>query len=170
MKEAAVVPAAAEPVRSPEPEANPVRTPALPAHRGHDLAALSSGAEPPDPAAGRLTQQQRDALRAWIGVVAGQLGLTPGQVRIRIEEEPEWRVLSTEADGVATRGTIHLRSETFDPTSVRGRRLVAHEAAHVAQTLISPEHEATRADAEREAEEFAERVVSTSTIISSVSS
>lgn len=162
MKEAAVVPAA-EPVRSPEPEPNVTRTPPLPANHGHDLAALSTGGEPPDPASGRLTPQQRDALRAWIGVVAGQLGLMPGQVPIRLEEEPEWRVFPSEADGVASRGIIHLRSETFDPTSVRGRRLVAHEAAHVAQTLVPARVEATRTDVEREAEEFAEQVVSTFT-------
>ena len=92
--------------------------------------------------------------------LARQLGIRTDQIRVRMDREAGMIVTSRDAQGVAQNGVVYLRSEVFDPTSRTGRRLLAHEAAHIAQTLLPEAAQEpagrTRGAAEIEAEVFAE--------------
>ncbi len=156
MKDSAVQPATAPPVpeRAPEPQA---RT------NGHSPSRLNrTFAETPSVAA--PDGLDPDA-RAILAHIAGQLGIRLDQIRIRTDAEARMIVTSRDAQGVAKDGVVYLRSETLDFTSRSGRRVLAHEAAHIAQSLLpdAANKPSKRIPAEIEAETFAERYVATHT-------
>ncbi len=66
--------------------------------------------------------------------------------------------------GVMDGGAVFLDEGAFDPTSADGRRLIAHELAHVAQARLAPRGHDPGARAEAEAEAFAEAFVASGVI------
>jgi hypothetical protein len=156
MKDNSVQPVAtpAAPERAPDPQ---------PPTRGRNTSRLNrTFAETPAVAE---PDEIDPVARAVLAHIAGQLGIRADQIQIRNDPEARMIVTSRNADGVARNGIVYLRSETLDFTSRTGRRVIAHEVAHIAQSLLpdAATQPLKRVPAEVEAETFAERYVSTRT-------
>ncbi len=119
------------------------------------------------PVASGAAAAPAEALLSLVRDLASKLGIRADQIRLRVDHEAQMVVTSRDAEGVARSGVMYLRSENFDPTSRSGRRVVAHEAAHIAQSLLpgaALEPAArTRVPAEIEADVFADQYTSTRT-------
>lgn len=161
MKETVTLPVqsveSAEPARQPKPEQRP--------NNGTSQIDRTFARVPV--ATGTEGDERAEAIFRLVRDIAGKLGVRPGQIQVRVDHDARMVAGSRTADGVATHGVVYLRSETFDPASRDGRQVLAHEAAHVAQSLLpgavlEPIDE-TRAPSEIEASAFAERYASTRT-------
>ena len=83
-------------------------------------------------ASAELDQQHVQALAAQLlAQLSAQLGISP--VPIRMDETAQQRLRSANTSGLMEQGQILLDPENFDPQTAEGRRLLAHEAVHVAQ-------------------------------------
>ena len=154
--------AAATQARDAQPDlaAAPTTTPA-PGARRIRPAAPGGGhfAEVPTAANG---DADGEALKALLIHMAGQLGIRPGSIEIRTGPDAERLTGERGARGVAHEGVIHIPQARLAPRTSEGRRLLAHEAAHVAQMrLPAPARPRLRARAEVEAETFARRYAAT---------
>lgn len=160
MKESVTLPMQAaepaEPARQPKPEQR--STGAAQIDRSFARVPVASSPE---------SDARAEAIFRLVRDIAGKLGVRPSQIQVRISHDAQIIAGARNADGAATNGVVYLRSESFDPASRNGRQLLAHEAAHVAQSLLpgavlEPPGQA-RAPAEIEAGAFAERYAATRT-------
>lgn len=161
MKETVTLPVqsveSSEPAKQPKPEQRPDNGTSR-IDRSFARVPVASGAE---------GDERAEAVFRLVRDIAGKLGVRTGQIQVRVGHDAQIVVGSRNADGVATNGVVYLRSETFDPASRNGQQLLAHEAAHVAQSLLPgavlEPPDQTHAPAEIEAGAFAERYASTRT-------
>ncbi|HET6940984.1 MAG TPA: DUF4157 domain-containing protein [Sphingomicrobium sp.] len=152
---AAAEPTAAEAVSRPAPKRRPsaIREP------GMETSALAIGAFAGLPA-GAVSDPdgQRALLTALLlEQLAPALGLDPTRIRIRCDPGAAARLDAAGAQGLQEGSNILLHPARFRPETSGGRGLLAHEAAHAAQRLLTgPSDEA---EAEREAAAIAEAVI-----------
>jgi hypothetical protein len=73
-----------------------------------------------------------------IAALAPQLGLNAGAVDVRTDDDAGRRAAAAGASGLMAHGIVYLRPDRYDPTTERGRYLLAHELAHVAQSRLAP--------------------------------
>jgi hypothetical protein len=99
----------------------------------------------------RDNDEGRALLTHWlIHDLAPMLGLDPGRIEIRTDRDAESRTSARGANGLMEGGTIYLHPKRYHPEALDSRYLLAHEAAHVAQSgLVGP---ADVGAAEREAD------------------
>ncbi|MBN1944413.1 MAG: DUF4157 domain-containing protein, partial [Bradymonadales bacterium] len=96
-----------------------------------------------------------------IARLASKLGMAGQDVHIHSDETSRQITESRGATGVAMGDVIHLHPERVEPSSDEGRRVLAHEMAHLAQAeLPGTEYSSeTALDAEIEADEFSRSYV-----------
>lgn len=75
---------------------------------------------------------QRSAARQIVEQLTRQLDIAQ-PVRIHIDERAEFELAGRSSRGAARESQVFIRPQGFDATSRAGRRLLAHELAHVAQ-------------------------------------
>ncbi|MCW8084277.1 eCIS core domain-containing protein [Sabulicella glaciei] len=137
--------------------------PALPTHRPRP-AARGDRHFAEVPAAVGGGDPDGEALKALLTHLAGQMGMRPGSLEVRVGPEAERLASVRRAAGVAHDGIIHIPQARLAPCTPEGRRLIAHEAAHVAQMRRTTPARPSRRDharAEVEAETLARRYVAT---------
>jgi hypothetical protein len=78
-------------------------------------------------------KQRLDATAAAAVALARVLGIPARRLAIRVDELDASLLDSRGARGLMSRGHVLLHARHFDPASVAGRRLLAHELAHLAQ-------------------------------------
>lgn len=114
---------------------------------------------PPREAGVGQASARAERTRAVIGDLAPRLGLDPSRLVVRDDDAAGRFVAARGASGVQESGRVHLHPAYYDPATVAGRYLLAHEAAHVAQraeTVLRPDRPApSRLAAEREADTIA---------------
>ncbi|MEU1372253.1 DUF4157 domain-containing protein [Streptomyces triculaminicus] len=94
--------------------------------------------------------------------LAGQLGFRVSEAKVVVDEEAARRTAPRGARGLLADGVIWLHPDRYDPATAAGRALLAHEAAHLAQSgarsHLAPVATLTDAEAEaaRAATDFAE--------------
>lgn len=87
--------------------------------------------------------------RFLVGELAPLLGLDPSKVEIHVNGAAEARVNAHGATGLMESGRVYLHPHRYDPRTERGRYLLAHETAHVAQRSIArPVRNSAPAEAE----------------------
>lgn len=99
------------------------------------------------------------ALQTLIHELSQTLGLPLNKLDIRINGESEGVTQANNAQGLMHRGVVYLHPRFFDPTTTRGRYLLGHELAHLAQ-LHNRFHQplADRKNAEQEAHDIGLRI------------
>jgi len=85
-----------------------------------------------DPARAAMTEES-------VAMLAPRLGLDAGSVDIRCDVNAGRRVAGAGASGLMEAGIVYLGPDRYDPTTKRGRYLLAHELAHVAQSRLAPD-------------------------------
>ncbi len=85
-------------------------------------------------------REQREREASLLGRVAGLverlagwLGLTGDEVRVRADEEAGRRTAQRGARGLVDEGVVWLSPQRWDPDTHQGRAVLAHELVHVAQ-------------------------------------
>ncbi len=106
-----------------------------PAERAEALEARSERA--------RVAEVERQVAR-----LAPRLGIPQGEVQVRLDDEAARRLATRGAEGLAHEGVVYLDPAGFDPTTSRGRYLLAHELTHVAQGRVGGTGEPWRAEIE----------------------
>ncbi|CAN7160983.1 eCIS core domain-containing protein [Caulobacter sp. LjRoot300] len=147
--------AAPDPAPRPEPAAQP---------RGGRPAARGGQHFAEVPAAAGRGVPDDDQLTTLLGHIAGQLGIRPGSIRIESGDGAIRITSRAGAPGVTHKGVIHIPQARLSPTTLKGRRLLAHEAAHLAQMQLPAGgrfRKPTPLQAEVEAELFARRYAAT---------
>jgi hypothetical protein len=80
--------------------------------------------------------QAREWLTRWLlSDLAPALGLDPAKIEIRVNAEAAARADARGASGLAENGRVYLHPSRYSPAAADGRKLLAHEVAHVAQSL-----------------------------------
>jgi hypothetical protein len=142
------------------------------AHEGAQQAARNSkvGGNPPALPATRNQarvlddDEGRAIVTRWlVEDLAPRLGFDPSRVEIHVNEAAESRLNARGASGLMEDGRVYLHPGRYDPRTQRGRYLLAHETAHVAQRS----REAKRAavdEAESEARSIGEAFAARTTI------
>lgn len=74
-----------------------------------------------------------DRTRALLPSLAAALSLPLPSVQVRVDDVARRKTADLGANGVMDGGVVYLRPESYDPSSSKGRALLAHEVAHVAQ-------------------------------------
>lgn len=114
-----------------------------------------------------LVERRDEELAALITHLAGQLGIDASRITVRQDQAAQAAARSKAVSAFAEQGIVHLREPMRDAGSRACRHLIAHEAAHVAQSLRPGAAFArigdVRAPAEIEAEVFARRYAETRT-------
>lgn len=72
-------------------------------------------------------------IRKFMQAFAPSIGLDGDKLSVHLDTTSRQKVRNAGASGLAEKGTIFLGDEGFDPSSRRGRYLLGHELAHVAQ-------------------------------------
>jgi len=146
-----------DPATRPEPAAQP---------RGGRPAARGGQHFAEVPAAAGRGAPDDDQLTTLLGHIASQLGIRPGSIRIESGDGAIRITSQAGAPGVTHKGVIHIPQARLSPTTLKGRRLLAHEAAHLAQMQLPAGgrfRKPTPLQAEVEAELFARRYAATRT-------
>ncbi len=89
---------------------------------------------------------------------ATAVGMAPGGVFVKADEDARRRTEARGAQGLAEHGTVYLHPTAYDPTTEAGRGLLGHELAHVAQrrvTTATPNVAAAEGEAARMGAAFA---------------
>ena len=105
------------------------------------VAATQSEVMPEEDLAGRIEAQAGNGAQIEAGVRArleGGLGADMSGVRIHTDEEADRLAKSVEAMAFTTGQDIFFRSGTYNPQSLEGLRLLAHEATHTVQQAHGP--------------------------------
>jgi hypothetical protein len=117
---------------------------------------LESADDPREISGARLWDwdaSRADATAELVRVLRPQLGIT-WPMRIYIDERAEHALNGRSSLGAAHDNIVYIRPRRFDPRSAAGRRLLAHELAHVAQAGICVQQPALPGAAECEAREI----------------
>ena len=100
------------------------------------VAGRSRGAEPPASPGEERPAVDHEATRAILTALAEQLGMRVDRMVFRADDMSARLLADGGAEAMMHRGVIHLDRATFDATADSNARLLAHEAAHVAQRLL----------------------------------
>ncbi len=65
--------------------------------------------------------------------LAPAVGLRSNSVKIHVDEEARRRTEAHRADGLMDAGKVYLNPNTYDPTRISSKALLAHEITHLAQ-------------------------------------
>ena len=102
----------------------------------------------------------REETERLVRRLAGLLGLSG--VRVHADETGAARAQAARTRGLAEGGAVYLDPGTFDPSQADGRRLIAHEVAHIKQDTLAPVASPMAGGiAEAEAHAFASHFVTT---------
>lgn len=113
---------------------------------------------------GNPGEEQAEAVREFLRQLLGQLGIPESRLDIRFNREAAGVAANYSANGVFKGGVVYLAPRMVTPETESGRRVMAHEAAHLAQSFAetpaaAPEDdfdvlEAAEAEANRVAAEY----------------
>ena len=99
--------------------------------RSESLALKHMG--PTSRANAQAVKRKEKAIDQQVGVLASSLQIRADDIRPQIHAEARTLNETKKSSGLVVNGRVLMHPERYDPTTARGRYLLAHEAAHIGQ-------------------------------------